>query len=109
MELPDDYFTEEDAIRQMQAEEAAVNYRRQWEEQFQYWENLTIHRDDDDGAERILEAEYISDAAHAVVITADKALLDINQVRQLRDWLNEVLDEYADEWNERLAAGFGGT
>lgn len=33
MELPDDYFTEDDAIRQMQADDdAAVNYRRQWEE-----------------------------------------------------------------------------
>ena len=77
--------------------------------EFRYWENLTIHRDDDEGAERILEAEYISDAAHVVVVHADKAMLDINQVKQLRDWLNEVLDEYADEWNERLAAGFCGT
>jgi hypothetical protein len=67
-----------------------------------------MHRDDDDGAECILEAEYISGAAHVVVFRAGSEPLDINQVRQLRDWLNEVLDEYADEWNERLAAGFGG-
>ena len=107
MELPDEFFADDDAaIVQMHADDDYwMNYRRLEEN----GGTLMIHRDDDEGAERILEAEYISDTAHTVVIHADKALLDINQVRQLRDWLNEVLDEYADEWNERLAAGFGGS
>ena len=60
---------------------------------------LDIHFDGDDGAPVVLHAEYVG---HVVAVSADNALLDIDQVRRLRDWLNEVVDNYAPDWYERL-------
>ena len=54
---------------------------------------LTIHFDDDEGNDVILEGHHLSGPHGDIVhIATSHALLDIDQVQQLRDWLNTVLN-----------------
>lgn len=85
MELPDDFFTEDDAIRQMQADDDAVNYRRQWEDAM----TMFMLEDIDAGETLRIEANDLAELALTVQDEDGAATIHLTpgQVELLAIWL----------------------
>jgi hypothetical protein len=87
MELPDDYFTEDDAIAQMQADDDYwMNYRRRLEE-----ETMTAFVLENEDTGETLRIETSDFDGLALTVTDEDGAatihLTIGQLALLRDWL----------------------
>lgn len=97
MELPDDFFTEDDAILQMQADDDAVNYRRMEEDAM----TMFVLEDIDAGETLRIEANDLAELALAVQDEDGAATMHLTpgQVELLATWLTDWLRRNTDaDW-----------